>query len=41
MKKKVISLLLVGAMVASMGAMAGCGSNGSDQGGDSSAEHAI
>lgn len=37
MKKKVISLLLVGAMVASMGAMAGCGSNGSDQGGDSSA----
>ena len=31
MKKKVISLMLVGAMIASMGAMAGCGSN-SDSG---------
>lgn len=31
MKKKVISLLLVGAMVASMGAMAGCGDKGGDQ----------
>ena len=36
MKKKVISLLLVGAMVASMGAMAGCGGGG-NAGGDSSA----
>ena len=36
MKKKVISLLLVGAMVASMGAMAGCGGGGNADG-DSSA----
>ena len=34
MKKKVISLMLVGAMIASMGAMAGCGSNSGDNGGD-------
>lgn len=37
MKKKVISIMLVGAMVASMGAMAGCGSN--DDGGNAAANN--
>lgn len=37
MKKKVISILLVGAMVASMGAMAGCGGSSDDTATDGSA----
>ncbi|MCD8150268.1 MAG: extracellular solute-binding protein [Clostridiales bacterium] len=37
MKKKIISIMLVGAMVASMGAMAGCGSSDSSSSTDGSA----